>query len=87
MQRTATGRGYWMVTRKGRVYAFGDAKRYGDVAACGNLGGAARLLVTPTGRGYWIATGSGAILAFGDAKRLGFPAQVGGAPIALMGAS
>jgi len=87
MQRTATGNGYWMLGLNGKVYKFGDAVHYGDIAGCTNYGGGARLLATPSGHGYWIATGSGAILAFGDAKHLGFPASIGGAPVALLGAN
>ena len=83
MQRTPTGKGYWMMTKDGRIFRFGDAKTYGNIAGCTNYGGAARMLVTPTGHGYWIATGNGNIVAFGDAKSLGFPATVGGPTIAL----
>ena len=50
MQRTATGKGYWMMTQDGHIYHFGDAKAYGDTGACRNYGGAARLLVTPVGQ-------------------------------------
>ena len=53
------GKGYWMLTADGRMFAFGDAKHYGDIAGCTNYGGATRLLVAPDGKGYWIATGNG----------------------------
>ena len=82
----ATGKGYWMMAQSGRVFAFGDAKRYGDIAGCRNYGGANRLLVSPSGKGYWIATSDGSVISFGDAKRLGFPVSIDGHPIALMGA-
>ena len=46
MQRTVTGKGYWMMTQDGRIFRFGDAKAYGSIAGCSNYKGAARLLVT-----------------------------------------
>jgi hypothetical protein len=76
-----------MMTQTGRVFAFGDARRYGDVSKCRNYFGATRMLVTPNGGGYWIAAGTGVIVPFGDARSLGFPATVGGPTVALMSAS
>jgi hypothetical protein len=76
-----------MLTLDGRVFRFGDAKSYGDIAGCKNYGGATRLLVTPDGRGYWIATSTGAIVAFGDAKHLGFPTTIGGVAVGLLSAN
>ena len=84
MQRTRSGKGYWMLTRSGDVLAFGDARKLGDIGGCSNYGGATRLLVSPSGMGYWISTADGSVVAFGDAKRLGFPVQIAGRPIALM---
>ncbi len=52
----AGGRGYWMLTADGRVFKFGDAADYGDIAGCGIYGSATRMLVTPNGKGYWIGT-------------------------------
>jgi hypothetical protein len=74
-----------MLTRSGRVYPFGDARKLGDIGGCTNYGGANRLLVSPTGKGYWIATADGSVISFGDAKRLGFPISIVGKPVALMG--
>jgi hypothetical protein len=84
MQRTITGKGYWMMTQDGRIFRFGDAKAFGSIAGCTNYKGAARMLVTPSGNGYWVATGNGSIIAFGDARSLGFPATIGGATISLI---
>jgi hypothetical protein len=85
MQRTPVGQGYWMMSADGRVFKFGNAAYYGDIAGCGIYGFATRLLVTPDGKGYWIATSTGAVVPFGDAKKFGFPATVGGGAVALMG--
>jgi hypothetical protein len=72
------------MTMDGRMFTFGDARNFGDISACRNYGGGARMLVTPDGGGYWIATGNGNIVAFGDATRLGFPSSIGGPTIALL---
>jgi hypothetical protein len=83
MQRTVTGKGYWMLAANGAVYAFGDAQRYGNVMNCG-FPSASRMLASPGGHGYWIETVDGTVIAFGDARRLGFPARISGTAVALM---
>ncbi|MEW6477696.1 MAG: DPP IV N-terminal domain-containing protein [Actinomycetota bacterium] len=57
--------GYWMVTRTGNVYAFGDARRFGDATGGSNI---VDLEPTPSGEGYWIVDDRGRVLAFGDAR-------------------
>jgi hypothetical protein len=46
---SAAGQDVWLVTRTGRVFAYGDARAYGDAHASTPVVGAA---VTPDGRGY-----------------------------------
>ena len=58
--------GYWMVGTDGRVYAFGDAKAYGDAALPAGAQ-AVDLEPTPTGNGYWIIDDLGNVYARGDA--------------------
>ena len=65
---STTGQGFWMVTRAGRVIAYGDAQSFGDAHAETPVVGAA---TTPDGRGYWLATGGGGVYGFGDAARFG----------------
>jgi hypothetical protein len=61
----STGRGYWLVTNQGAVYAFGDAPFLG---APGNTGSAITGAVrTPDGKGYWILDAEGAVHGYGDA--------------------
>jgi Domain of unknown function (DUF1906) len=55
MATTADGRGYWVVTSPGHVYAFGDAPRL-SVSAHGQR--VAGIVSAPTG-GYWLFTASG----------------------------
>ena len=61
--------GYWMVDEGGTVYAFGDARSYGN-AAVGAVP-AVDVEPTPSGAGYWIADAAGRVFAFGDAVYLG----------------
>jgi hypothetical protein len=65
---SATGQDVWLVTRTGRVFAYGDARAYGDAHASTPVVGAA---VTPDGRGYWLVTEGGGVYSFGDAGRFG----------------
>jgi hypothetical protein len=65
---SAEGQGLWLVTRAGRVMAFGDARSYGDAHARSAVVGMA---ATPDGKGYWLATRGGGVYSFGDAGRFG----------------
>ena len=58
--------GYWMVGTDGRVYAFGDAKTYGDAVIPAGAQ-AVDLEPTPSGNGYWIIDDLGNVYAKGDA--------------------
>ncbi len=59
----ASGKGYWLVTSTGNVYAFGDVSYYG---APGH-GTVTSAVATPTGKGYWILLGDGEVFSYGDA--------------------
>jgi hypothetical protein len=64
-----SGRGYWVVTSSGHVYAFGDAPYFG---APGPQGSAVTSMVrTHDGGGYWILDADGAVFSYGDAQPLG----------------
>ena len=66
----ANGSGYWMLGSAGRVYAFGDARHFGDAPA-GGAGRFVDLEPTPAGDGYWIVDGAGAVSAHGAASAFG----------------
>jgi len=67
----ATGKGYWLVTKTGNIYSFGDAKYLG---APGPVGSAVTSAVrTPDGGGYWILLANGTVYGFGDAVAHGGP--------------
>jgi myo-inositol-hexaphosphate 3-phosphohydrolase/ribosomal protein L24E len=58
--------GYWMVGTDGRVYAFGDAKAFGN-AELPTGAQAVDIEPTPSGNGYWIIDDLGNVYAQGDA--------------------
>jgi myo-inositol-hexaphosphate 3-phosphohydrolase len=69
---TKTPSGYWMLGAGGRVYAFGDARAFGDVSSRLPAGTeAVDLEPTRTGDGYWIVDRRGTVSAFGAARHLG----------------
>lgn len=74
MASTANGGGYWLLLADGSVYAFGDAKWYGDLRGSAWRGGptppgapAVGIVASPTGHGYLIASADGSVYAFGGA--------------------
>lgn len=69
MASTLSGYGYYLVTKGGRVYAFGDARNRGYIK--GKRLTIVDIELTPTGNGYWLLAKSGRIFAFGDASNFG----------------
>jgi len=55
--------GYWMLGADGHVYAFGDARRFGDAP-----GPAVAMATRRDGGGYWTTNASGRVSAFGAAR-------------------
>ena len=76
MAPTITGYGYWMVTRSGRVFAFGDAKNRGFIKDLSV--DIVDIEVTPSGKGYWLLAKSGRVFPFGDAAKKGGAQESGG---------
>lgn len=58
--------GYWILTKRGRVFSLGAAPSRGS--ATGVM--AADIASTSTGAGYWVLGRGGGIFAFGDAVKL-----------------
>jgi hypothetical protein len=80
MASTPGGRGYWLLLGDGSVYAFGDAKSYGDLRGSEWRGGplppgspVVGIAATANGRGYLVVAGNGSVYAFGDATYHGSP--------------
>jgi hypothetical protein len=67
MASTADGRGYWMVSSLGRVYAFGDATRVRGPSPTRSVAGIA---AGPRG-GYWLFTTSGNVYRGAGARWFG----------------
>jgi hypothetical protein len=69
MAVTPRGRGYWLVSSAGRVFAFGKARSHGSARV--RAGDAiVAIAATPDGRGYWLISREGEVFSFGDAVRL-----------------
>ena len=49
LSATPTGKGYWIFTTKGRVFPFGDAKSFGDLAKLDLNGAVQSSVATPSG--------------------------------------
>jgi hypothetical protein len=62
--------GYWMVGVDGKVYAFGDAKKWGELVGP-RPSPVVDIEPTPNGNGYWIVDERGSVTAFGNAPYLG----------------
>ena len=61
----ASGNGYWLVTKTGNVYSFGDAPNLGAPGAQSSPITSA--VATPDGQGYYLLDGAGQVFAYGDA--------------------
>ena len=68
------GGGYWLLLADGSVYAFGNAKWFGDLRGSAWSGGpvppgapVVGIAATPTGKGYFVLAADGSVYAFGDA--------------------
>jgi hypothetical protein len=64
------GHGYWLVTNKGGVFAFGDARYYGS-AAGPRSGGTVGIAVPVSGTGYYVVDADGAVVPLGGAPAWG----------------
>ena len=73
---TPDGKGYWLVTKAGFVYGFGDAKFYGDTFSYGLTGLTGShplnapivgIAAAPSGTGYWLVAADGGVFNFGSA--------------------
>ena len=65
MAATADGRGYWLASRSGRIWAYGDARRYGGHKPATPVVGIAS---SADGKGYWTVSSAGVVSGFGDAR-------------------
>ncbi|MEA2517737.1 MAG: hypothetical protein QOG16_1575 [Actinomycetota bacterium] len=75
MASTVSGYGYWLVTKRGRVFPFGDASAHGQLI--GKQISVVDIETTPSGNGYWLLAKSGRVFPFGDATALGGAKETG----------
>ena len=50
--------GYWIITRAGGVYGYGNARHLGSPLQAGRSSGALKIRPTPSGNGYWVLAGN-----------------------------
>lgn len=60
-----TNDGFYVVDRRGKVFAYGNAVHYGDVSKARIRCWA--IEVTKSGKGYWLLSAEGGVYSFGDA--------------------
>ncbi|MEA2452413.1 MAG: hypothetical protein QOG04_1123 [Actinomycetota bacterium] len=76
MASTVSGYGYWIVTKGGRVFPFGDARNRGQLTD--KQIAVVDIEPTPSGNGYWLLAKSGRVFAYGDASKKGGAQDSGG---------
>ena len=80
------GRGYWLATANGKVFRYGDARRYSSQASPGEH--MAAIVASGGEGGYWLASSSGAVFSFGGAASHGSAASLPpGTPVVAMAAA
>ena len=65
---TPDGQGYWLVSRDGGVFTFGNAGFYGSMAGSPLNKPVVAMAATRTGRGYGLTASDGGVFALGDAR-------------------
>lgn len=65
---SASGYGYWMVTKKGKVFAFGDAQQHGSFRGKTRI---ADIASSSLGTGYWLLSQGGRVTSYGRVKSYG----------------
>jgi hypothetical protein len=78
MATTKTGKGYYLVSSDGGLFAYGDAVFYGSTGSSERKAPIVAIAMTPMGKGYWMVASDGEVFAFGDAQFLG---SAGGVPL------
>jgi hypothetical protein len=67
LSSTASGKGYWLFTNKGRAIPKGDAATYRDMFGTPLNGPVLDSIRTSTGGGYYMVASDGGVFSFGDA--------------------
>lgn len=64
---TSKADGYWIVSKEGVVYPFGNVEDYGSLPS-DVIARIVDIVATPSGKGYWLMASNGNVYTFGDAK-------------------
>ena len=67
MASTPSGRGYWLASPSGGVFAFGDASFFGSLGGTRINQPIVGIAATPDGGGYWLVARDGGVFSFGNA--------------------
>jgi hypothetical protein len=73
MAATADGKGYWLVSATGRVFAYGDAAWLGGPRHAHRVHG----IVAAPGGGYWVYAANGSVYASPGTAWYGAPSASG----------
>jgi hypothetical protein len=68
---TPSGKGYWLVSARGRVFPQGDAKALGDASGLRLASPIVDAAGSPSGNGLYLLGGDGGIFTYGDARFAG----------------
>jgi hypothetical protein len=71
MTSSPKARGYWMVSRDGGIFSFGDARFFGSTGAFRLNQPIVGMAASQTARGYWFVAADGGVFSFGDAHFYG----------------
>jgi hypothetical protein len=63
---SATGLGYWLVSKNGGVFSYGDAMFYGSAGGDG-VSNIVDMAANPAGTGYWLVGSDGGVFSYGSA--------------------
>jgi SpoIID/LytB domain protein len=72
---TSTGKGYWLASNDGGVFAYGDASFYGSAGGIKLNRPVVGMAARPDSGGYWLVATDGGIFSYGNA---GFYGSTGG---------
>jgi PKD repeat protein len=69
--KSADGKGLWILDSSGQVHVRGTATQQGNVTGLAVGDQVSAISATPSGKGYWIFTDLGQVFSFGDATHYG----------------
>jgi hypothetical protein len=71
MATTPLDGGYWLASKEGGVFSYGDAGFYGSAGATPLNQPIVGMAATPDAKGYWLVAADGGVFSYGDAGYYG----------------